>query len=181
MLIPATAARYGDPGVFKTPHHPDYYRDGDKLMTKVAAATSAAPTYLQPVIQDEYTLLDGGIWANNPTLMGLLEALTCFNLNRDNIKALSIGCGQNGFQINKAQTAGAGQWRGRGIMESEKVPPAKQRRQQPPQGSPVAPSHLKTAARAGQRLPLLPRSKSPAAATPVPSAAPDKSTSRPGR
>ena len=117
LLIPATEARHGDPCVFKTPHHPDYYLDGDKPMAAVAAATSAAPTYLQPVVQDGYTLLDGGIWANNPTLMGLIEALTCFNLNRDNIKVLSIGCGQNGFQINKAQTAGTGQWGWRGIIE----------------------------------------------------------------
>lgn len=117
LLIPATEARHGDPCVFKTPHHPDYYLDGDKRMSEVAAATSAAPTYLQPVVQDGYTLLDGGIWANNPTLMGLIEALTCFNLNRDNIKVLSIGCGQSGFQINKAQTAGTGQWRWRGIMD----------------------------------------------------------------
>ena len=40
-------------------------------MAEVAAATSAAPTYLRPVVQDGYILLDGGIWANNPTDDGL--------------------------------------------------------------------------------------------------------------
>lgn len=117
MLIPATESRNGDPYVFKTPHHPDYRLDGEKLMAEVAAATSVAPTYLKPVFQDGYILLDGGVWANNPTLMGLIEALTCFNTSRENIFVLSIGCGQKGFRINKAQTKGSGQFTWRRIMD----------------------------------------------------------------
>ncbi len=109
LLIPATEAKHGDPAVYKTPHHPGYFLDGDKPMAEVAAATSAVPTYLKPVVQDGYILLDGGIWANNPTMMTLVEALTCFSVQREQIEILSIGCGQDGFQINSRQAAGAGQ------------------------------------------------------------------------
>ena len=116
LLIPATEAKHGDPAVYKTPHHPGYSLDGDKPMTEVAAATSAAPTYLKPVVQDGYILLDGGVWANNPTLMGLIEALTCFTVGRENIAILSIGCGQDGFQISSKQAAGAGQFQWREII-----------------------------------------------------------------
>ena len=116
LLIPATEAKHGDPAVYKTPHHPGYFLDGDKPMAEVAAATSAAPTYLKPVVQDEYILLDGGIWANNPTMMALVEALTCFTVQRENIAILSIGCGQDGFQINSRQAAGAGQYQWREII-----------------------------------------------------------------
>ena len=116
LLIPATEAKHGDPAVYKTPHHPGYFLDGDKSMAEVAAATSAAPTYLKPVVQDGYILLDGGIWANNPTMMALVEALTCFTVQRENIVILSIGCGQDGFQINVKQTAGAGQYHWREII-----------------------------------------------------------------
>ena len=116
LLIPATEAKHGDPAVYKTPHHPGYFLDGDKPMVEVAAATSAAPTYLSPVIQDGYILLDGGIWANNPTMMGLVEALTCFTVQREQIAILSIGCGQDGFRINSKQTAGAGQFQWREII-----------------------------------------------------------------
>jgi len=116
LLIPATEAKHGDPAVYKTPHHPGYFLDGDKPMAEVAAATSAAPTYLKPVVQDGYILLDGGIWANNPTMMALVEALTCFTVQRENIAILSIGCGQDGFQINSRQAAGAGQFQWREII-----------------------------------------------------------------
>ena len=116
LLIPATEAKHGDPAVYKTPHHPGYFLDGDKPMAEVAAATSAAPTYLKPVVQDGYILLDGGIWANNPAMMALVEALTCFTVQRENIAILSIGCGQDGFQINSKQAAGAGQFQWREII-----------------------------------------------------------------
>ena len=116
LLIPATEAKHGDPAVYKTPHHPGYFLDGDKTMAEVAAATSAAPTYLKPVVQDGYVLLDGGIWANNPTMMALVEALTCFTVQREQIAILSIGCGQDGFQINSKQTAGTGQYQWREII-----------------------------------------------------------------
>ena len=116
LLIPATEARHGDPAVFKTPHHPGYFLDGEKPMVEVAAATSAAPTYLEPVLQDGYILLDGGIWANNPTMMGLVEALTCFKVERENVVVLSLGCGQDGFRINPKQAAGAGQYQWRDII-----------------------------------------------------------------
>ena len=116
LLIPATEAKHGDPAVYKTPHHPGYFLDGDKPMAEVAAATSAAPTYLKPVVQDDYTLLDGGIWANNPTMMGLVEALTCFSVQREQIMILSIGCGQDGFRINNKQAARTGQFQWRDII-----------------------------------------------------------------
>lgn len=116
LLIPATEAKHGDPAVYKTPHHPGYFLDGDKPLAEVAAATSAAPTYLEPVLQDGYVLLDGGLWANNPTMMGLVEALTCFTVGRENIVILSLGCGQDGFRISAKQTAGAGQYQWREII-----------------------------------------------------------------
>ena len=45
LCIPSLDGRHGDVYVFKTPHHPDYSKDAKEQMTKVAAATSAAPTF----------------------------------------------------------------------------------------------------------------------------------------
>ena len=116
LLIPSTEGRNGEVWVFKTPHHPDYGLDGDELMSSVAAATSAAPTYFTPFEQGGYTYLDGGVWANNPTMAALVEALSCFTIPREDVRILSIGCGENPFQITKGQARRSGMVHWRGII-----------------------------------------------------------------
>ncbi len=117
LLIPSTEGRNGEVWVFKTPHHPDYKMDGDERMSSVAAATSAAPTYFTPFEQKGYTFLDGGIWANNPTMVALVEALTCFTTQREDIQILSIGCGEKPFRISEGQARNSGMVHWRSIIE----------------------------------------------------------------
>lgn len=66
--------------VFKTSHDSELNRDRDISMLDVALATSAAPTYFPIVSVNNVSSLcvDGGLWANNPTLVGVLEALSFF-------------------------------------------------------------------------------------------------------
>ena len=116
LLIPSTEGRNGEVWVFKTPHHPDYKLDGDKRMASVAAATSAAPTYFTPFEQGGYTYLDGGVWANNPTMAALVEALSCFTARREDVRILSIGCGENPFQITTGQARRSGMVHWRSII-----------------------------------------------------------------
>ena len=113
LLIPSTEGQNGEVWVFKTPHHPDYTLDGDKRMSSVAAATTAAPTYFTPFEEQGYTFLDGGIWANNPTMVALVEALSNFTIERKDVRILSLGCGQKQFRVteNQAGKAGMIQWR----------------------------------------------------------------------
>ena len=102
LCIPSLDWKYGDVYVFKTPHHPDFKKDGTEPMAKVAAATAAAPTFFRPV-QDGYVFADGGVWANNPTMIGLIEALSSFKTRRSDIVILSIGCGENPYTISRLQ------------------------------------------------------------------------------
>ncbi len=102
ICIPSLDGKYGDVYVFKTPHHPDYRKDGAELMSKVGAATSAAPTYFKPV-EDGYIFADGGVWANNPIMVGLVEALSAFNTMPDDIQILSIGSGEEPYRISRLQ------------------------------------------------------------------------------
>ena len=99
LCIPSLDWKHGDVYLFKTPHHPDFKKDGDEGMAKVAAATSAASTFLKPV-EDGYTFADGGVWANNPIMIGLVEALSSFKVKRNNIVILSIGCGEHPYTIS---------------------------------------------------------------------------------
>lgn len=117
LLIPSTEGRNGEVWVFKTPHHPDYRLDGDALMSSVASSTSAAPTYFTPFERGGHTFLDGGIWANNPTMAALVEALSAFTAKPEDIRILSIGCGQTPFQVSRGQVRNSGMVHWKGIIE----------------------------------------------------------------
>ena len=99
LCIPSFDGRHSDVYIFKTPHHPDYKQDGRERMSKVAAATSAAPTFFRPLEDGGYTYVDGGVWCNNPTMVGLVDALACFAVPRWRIRILSVGCGENPFIV----------------------------------------------------------------------------------
>lgn len=102
LCIPSFDGRYGEVYVFKTPHHPDFHKDASELMSKVAAATSAAPTFFKPLVEDGgYTFVDGGVWANNPVMIALVDALSCFDVSRENIRILSLGCGDEPYVVDR--------------------------------------------------------------------------------
>jgi patatin-like phospholipase/acyl hydrolase len=78
--------------VWKDDHHPQLTGGGDQLVWKVAAATSAAPTFFAPVqlgAADSHA--DGGIWANNPALVGIAEAVRYAGRGLSDIRLLSLG------------------------------------------------------------------------------------------
>ena len=106
LCVPSVEGRYGEAYIFKTPHHPDFKHDLTEQMAKVAMATSAAPTFFQPFRDKSYTFIDGGLFANDPIMVGLVDALTCYSLARDNIRILSIGCGSDRFEIDRRKMNG---------------------------------------------------------------------------
>lgn len=70
--------------VFKTPHNPGTnHRDDGYRLIDVCLATSAAPIFRSLAAIDNpgdahdgyFVFADGGLWANNPVLVGLLDAL----------------------------------------------------------------------------------------------------------
>lgn len=79
LCIPSFNLIKGEPRVFKHPHKEGkFFMDKDIKMVDVALATSAAPTYLPIHEHNNMLYADGGVWANNPSLCGLLEALQFF-------------------------------------------------------------------------------------------------------
>jgi len=99
LCIPAFEGHFGEPYIFKTPHHPDYKQDQHETLVDVGLSTSAAPTYFPSQQRNGYTFVDGGIWANNPVMVGLVDALTCFNIEREQVSIISLGCGQKTFSM----------------------------------------------------------------------------------
>ena len=118
LCIPSFDGHHGEVYIFKTPHHPDFKLDGAENMTKVAAATAAAPTFFRPLEDGGYAFVDGGVWANNPVMLGLVDALSCFEVTRHQVSVLSLGCGTKSCSLNSAQMMGGGLLAWRGIMET---------------------------------------------------------------
>jgi predicted acylesterase/phospholipase RssA len=92
LVIPAYNLGDDDVYLFRTPHHQRLRRDYRTPAWQVAVATSAAPTFFPACGEvDHLRLVDGGIWANNPAMVGLVEAVGTLGVNIGSIKMLSIG------------------------------------------------------------------------------------------
>jgi len=105
LCIPAFEGKHSEVFVFKTPHHRDYKFDRLEPMVKAGLATAAAPTYFRPLEHQGYTLVDGGVWANNPIMLAVIEALICFDVDRSQIDVLSLGCGDDPYVVSPLQSA----------------------------------------------------------------------------
>ena len=116
LCIPSFEGVHGEVYIFKTPHHPDFRKDLHEPMLKVALATSAAPTYYRPLRDAGYTFVDGGVWANNPIMIALAEALTSFDVPRERIRILSLGCGDNPYSVTGQKISKGGMWHWRDII-----------------------------------------------------------------
>lgn len=107
LLIPSYSIDAQGLHVFKTSHHSRLKVDYQELMTDVALATSAAPGYFPAHVPEEETqLIDGGMWANNPIALAVVEAQSLLSWHRDSLRVLSLGCGDRVVDI----PAEAGRW-----------------------------------------------------------------------
>lgn len=93
LLVPAFDRQRRDIHVFKTSHHERFRLDWKERAVDVALATAAAPTYLPGHRLDNgISLIDGGVWANNPVGLAAVEAIGVLGWPSSSVYALSIGC-----------------------------------------------------------------------------------------
>jgi patatin-like phospholipase/acyl hydrolase len=100
LLIPTTDISNGDVHVIKSKYLEEFTRDPDRLIKDAILASCSAPLYFNPTKLDNFLLADGGLWANNPSLVALTEAIGKIKKTREiesisfeNTKLLSIGTG----------------------------------------------------------------------------------------
>ena len=121
LCIPSVRAEQQTTKVFKTPHTGRLTFDSGYRLVDVCMATSAAPIFLPLVdIPDpnadgqNFVYADGGLWANNPVLVGILEALELTAASRRPIQVLSVStcAAPEGELITPgAESFGVVQWR----------------------------------------------------------------------
>jgi patatin-like phospholipase/acyl hydrolase len=113
LCIPSIEHHKAEPKVYKTPHHVEYITDSERYMWEVGLATSAAPYYFPAAnIGEDECKIDGGLWANNPVLVGIAEAKK-IGFQFEQIKVLSIGTGDSLYSADNkiAETGGLLTWK----------------------------------------------------------------------
>ncbi len=121
LAIPAVEMGRHRAWVFKTPHLPNSRdRDGGYTLTQVCLASTAAPIFRSMAwlpnfdTKGAHVFVDGGLWANNPVLIGLIDALELTEKG-DAIEIFCLGtCPPPSGDIitNEADThRGFGEWR----------------------------------------------------------------------
>lgn len=92
LVIPSFNIAENDVYVFRTPHLPYLRRDYRAFAWQVAMATAAAPTYFPTFLGlDGLRLVDGGLWANNPSMVALVEAVGPLGIPQEHTALLSLG------------------------------------------------------------------------------------------
>jgi patatin-like phospholipase/acyl hydrolase len=95
LIVPSYNLADDDVYLFRTPHHERLKRDYRVAMWRVAMATTAAPTYFAAYRGvDRIPLADGGLWANNPSMVAIVEAIGTLSTSPDCIRLLSLGTTQ---------------------------------------------------------------------------------------
>jgi len=110
ICVPAFNGNDGKINVFKTRHHTDYRRDYKLPAHDVALSSASAPIYFPPhsfSFSNEHgsginiNMVDGGIFANNPSLIGVLEATEKLGYQFSDVSLLSIGTGRGKYVIKR--------------------------------------------------------------------------------
>jgi hypothetical protein len=97
----------GDVHLIKTAHHPRFKRDYSMSAVEAALATSAAPTFLPVFIGDCGTkLVDGGVWANCPGAVAVIEAIAVLGQQPREIDLLSVGTTEIPLHVPKNKLVG---------------------------------------------------------------------------
>lgn len=110
LMITSSDISTGKVHVFKSRYLKDlggpYLRDGDVQLRDAILASCAAPTYFNPRRVGEYLLADGGLWANNPTIIAVTEALSRFGRPLGQIRVLSLGTGRTASFFTEGRSWG---------------------------------------------------------------------------
>lgn len=114
LVIPTVRAIDGCAKVFVTPHSADRGEFRDLPVVDAAMASTSAPTYFDDhTIPDgiaSQSFLDGGLWANNPVLAGISEAVGPLGIPLNRIDVLSVGTLHHESDFSKNLRGGKIKW-----------------------------------------------------------------------
>ena len=111
LMITSSDVSTGGVHVFKSRYLEElgepYMRDGKVRLRDAILASCAAPLYFDPRRVGEYLLADGGLWANNPTIIAVIEAMSKFRRPLGDIRVLSVGTGRTASFYTRSRGLGS--------------------------------------------------------------------------
>jgi patatin-like phospholipase/acyl hydrolase len=100
LIIPAVDITHGKPFVHRT-HSAEEKDDSRIKLWDAVLSSCSAPIYFPPNnVDNNYLSIDGGLWANNPSLVCLTEAMHYFNKGIDSIRIFSLGTGKQAIDFS---------------------------------------------------------------------------------
>jgi hypothetical protein len=114
LVVPAWNPTQRSVYIYKTAHHPRLRNDYRVRAVDAALATSAAPTYFRRHVgPHDIGLIDGGVWANNPIAIAVVEAITLLGWPHESLRVLSLGCVDEVYELPN--------WAGVGTLGSKAI------------------------------------------------------------
>jgi uncharacterized protein len=113
LLIPAVDITHGKPFIHRSNYGHNERGDLSIKVWDAVLSSCSAPIYFPPNnVENRYLSIDGGLWANNPSLVCITEAVHFFNTGLDEINIVSVGTGQQriDFSIDSEKYWGVRQW-----------------------------------------------------------------------
>lgn len=119
LVITSFDVGAGKPVCFKTQHHKRFEIDWKRKAWEVGMCTASAPTYFRPYSASwGARYVDGGVWANRPSVVGVVEAASSFGVPLAEIDVLAVGTTGAGFRLQRMMTSGKIGWvRGGRVVE----------------------------------------------------------------
>ncbi len=110
LVLPSVDIGNGCVHVLKSQYHGEFVRDHNVRLSDAVLASCSAPTYFDPhVVNDTYQLVDGGLWANNPSLVAAIDAHYRLGIPLEDIRVLAIGTGKSTTFYSRSK----GKWKDR--------------------------------------------------------------------
>ncbi len=118
LLIQAFDATLHEPIVFKS-HHCDDKSDRDLNLWEVVKSSASAPTFFPSHSlsyrdhEKPHAMIDGGVFANNPSMIALSEAFSLGWDDKEDVLLVSLGTSEeiaDGISARKGKELGAMEW-----------------------------------------------------------------------
>lgn len=111
LVIPSCSLTTGEVHLWKTAHYSRVLEDYKCKVVDVALSTAAAPTFFPTYHTDRgMPLIDGGVWANNPVGVAVVEAVGVLGWDPASISVLSLGCTTAPLSLRLAQRFALGRF-----------------------------------------------------------------------